>query len=37
MSKNNKEYFVLVLEFKNGYKAELFINSEQAYIINYIK
>lgn len=32
-SKNDKEYSVLVIVWKNGYKSEFFINNEQKFCI----
>lgn len=32
-TKANKEYHVLVVEFKNGYKFENFVNNEQMFIL----
>lgn len=33
-TKSNKDYSVLVVEFKNGYKQESFLNNEQMFILN---
>lgn len=33
VSKNDKEYYVLVIVWKNGYKSEFFINNEQKFCI----
>lgn len=32
--KSQKEYYVLILEFKNGYKHESFLNNEQLFILS---
>lgn len=33
-SKSGKPYSMLVVEFKNGYKTEQFLNADQLYILN---
>lgn len=33
-AKSNKEYSVLCLEYKNGYKTEKFLNNEELFILN---
>lgn len=33
ISKNNRNYYVLVLRFDNGYEFETFLNNEQYFCI----